>query len=129
MVTGHTSTLRHPPSALLPTTDYLLFHSGIRRPIWEDPLNLSDGKWIIRLKKGVADRIWEDLVLAIIGDLFNECWVVEETSGNNNNTESWEDGSDSGGLGSDWPAICGCTISVRQSKDIVSLWNQVDGDC
>jgi len=41
-----------PPSALQPTTDYLLFHTGIRRPVWEDPLNLSGGKWIIRLKKG-----------------------------------------------------------------------------
>ncbi|EDR14631.1 uncharacterized protein LACBIDRAFT_244180, partial [Laccaria bicolor S238N-H82] len=99
------STHLAPPSALQPTTDYLLFHSGIRRPVWEDPLNLSGGKWIIRLKKGVADRIWEDLVLAVIGDQFD---------GYANRAE--------------WPEICGCTISVRQSEDIVSLWNRVDGD-
>ncbi|KAK7445369.1 hypothetical protein VKT23_014786 [Stygiomarasmius scandens] len=110
-----------PPSALQPTTDYLLFHQGIRRPVWEDPLNITGGKWIIRLKKGVADRIWEDLVIAIIGDQFDDCRSPAEgdVSGN------WEDSSDSG---ADLPEICGCTISVRQSEDIVSLWNRVDGD-
>ncbi|KII87514.1 hypothetical protein PLICRDRAFT_258305 [Plicaturopsis crispa FD-325 SS-3] len=95
----------HPPSQLQPTTDYLLFHSAVRRPVWEDPLNLSGGKWIIRLKKGVADRVWEDLVLAIIGDQFND-----------------ETDAETG----EWPEICGCTISVRQSEDIVSIWNRTD---
>ncbi|KAJ8508909.1 hypothetical protein ONZ45_g8867 [Pleurotus djamor] len=108
-----------PPSALQPTTDYLLFHSGIRRPVWEDPLNLSGGKWIIRLKKGVADRIWENLIMAIVGDQFSDCRTPEDGS------PSWEDESDTD---SDWPEICGCTISVRQSEDIVSVWNRVDGD-
>lgn len=98
-----------------PTTDYLLFHSGVRRPVWEDPLNLTGGKWIIRLKKGVADRVWEDLVLALIGDCFDD----KEDSV----TSNWEDSSDTG---SEWPEICGCTISVRQSEDIVSVWNRVD---
>ncbi|KAI0258943.1 translation initiation factor eIF 4e-like domain-containing protein [Gloeopeniophorella convolvens] len=95
----------HPPSALLPTTDYLLFHQGVRRPVWEDPLNLPGGKWIVRLRKGVADRVWEDLVLALVGDQF-------------------------AGLAhphpDDWPEICGCTISVRQSEDILSVWNRQD---
>ncbi|KAG6898587.1 hypothetical protein C0993_005855 [Termitomyces sp. T159_Od127] len=111
-----------PPSALVPTTDYLLFHNGIRRPVWEDPVNLSGGKWIIRLKKGVADRIWEDLVLAIIGDQFDECRNAEEHEVPGN----WEDKSD--GSGPEWPEICGCTISVRQSEDIISLWNRLDAD-
>ncbi|KZP27507.1 IF4E-domain-containing protein [Athelia psychrophila] len=35
-----------PPSSLVPTTDLLLFHSGVRRPVWEDPLSLSGGKWL-----------------------------------------------------------------------------------
>ena len=43
---------------------------GVRRPIWEDPLNVNGGKWIIRLKKGVADRLWEELVLGVVGDHF-----------------------------------------------------------
>ncbi|ESK97783.1 eukaryotic translation initiation factor 4e member 2 [Moniliophthora roreri MCA 2997] len=112
-----------PPSALQPTTDYLLFHSGIRRPVWEDPLNITGGKWIIRLKKGVADRIWEDLVLAILGDQFDEC--RQASDGGGEVASSWEDSSDSD---TEWPEICGCTISVRQSEDIVSLWNRVEVD-
>ncbi|KAI0630831.1 eukaryotic translation initiation factor 4E class II [Trametes polyzona] len=109
----------HPPSALLPTTDYLLFHSGIRRPVWEDPLNLSGGKWIIRLRKGVADRLWEDLVLAVIGDQFDG---VDE--GENSQAEAPAEGVPPG----EWPEICGCTISVRQNEDIISLWNRRDGN-
>jgi translation initiation factor 4E len=88
----------------------LVFHSGIRRPVWEDPLNTNGGKWIIRLKKGVADRIWEDLVLAVIGDQFDDCQGLTE------------DGDD------EHPQICGCTISVRQHEDIVTLWNKTEGD-
>jgi len=95
----------HPPSALLPTTDYLLFHQGIRRPVWEDPLNLPGGKWILRLRKGVADRIWEDLVLALIGDQFASVVSPHDD---------------------EWPEICGCTISVRQNEDILSVWNRMD---
>jgi hypothetical protein len=95
----------HPPSALLPTTDYLLFHQGVRRPVWEDPLNLPGGKWILRLRKGVADRIWEDLVLALIGDQFAGVASPHDD---------------------EWPEICGCTISVRQNEDILSVWNRVD---
>ncbi|KAI9434544.1 eukaryotic translation initiation factor 4E class II [Russula earlei] len=95
----------HPPSALLPTTDYLLFHQGVRRPVWEDPLNLPGGKWILRLRKGVADRIWEDLVLALIGDQFAGVAPTHED---------------------EWPEICGCTISVRQNEDILSVWNRID---
>ena len=117
-----------PPSALQPTTDYLLFHTGIRRPVWEDPLNLSGGKWIIRLKKGIADRFWEDLVMAIIGDQFDDCRSSKtEDNPKSKVTSSGksEDGSDSA---SEWPEICGCTISVRQSEDVVTVWNRVDKD-
>jgi len=94
------------PSQLQPTTDYLLFHSGVRRPVWEDPLNINGGKWIIRLRKGVADRLWEDLVLAVIGDQFRPL---------DGQGQDDQDGE---------PEICGCTISVRQSEDIISLWNR-----
>jgi translation initiation factor 4E len=110
----------NPPSALQATTDYLLFHSGVRRAVWEDPLNINGGKWIIRLKKGVADRIWENLVLAVIGDQFDEC--AELSEGGRGEESSGADGE------GEWPEICGCTISVRQSEDIVSLWNRVDED-
>ncbi|EJF64092.1 eukaryotic translation initiation factor 4E class II [Dichomitus squalens] len=112
----------HPPSSLLPTTDYLLFHSGVRRPVWEDPLNLSGGKWIIRLRKGVADRLWEDLILAVIGDQFDG--VVDSAEAAGSHTDANTEGVPPG----EWPEICGCTISVRQNEDIISLWNRHDSN-
>ena len=105
-----------PPSALQPTTDYLLFHVGVRKPVWEDPLNISGGKWIIRLRKGIADRLWEDLVMAVIGDQFDEC-----TGRGDPDPPEREDGLC-------YPEICGCTISVRQNEDIISLWNRFEVD-
>ncbi|KAI0924065.1 hypothetical protein AcV5_009425 [Taiwanofungus camphoratus] len=127
----------NPPSSLLPTTDYLLFHSGIRRPVWEDPLNLSGGKWIIRLRKGVADRLWEDLVLAILGDQFADCAAVDDSPFENasDNHKPEENGSGNGSNAGgdtaaqgDWPEICGCTISVRQNEDIISVWNRYEAE-
>lgn len=127
----------NPPSTLLPTTDYLLFHNGIRRPVWEDPLNLSGGKWIIRLKKGVSDRLWEDLVLAIIGEQF-DCCVPEKDGDTTDGSEGTKGGKFPRRTiqqqqapqipAGDWPEICGCTISVRQNEDIISVWNRTDSD-
>ena len=100
----------------------MLFHSGVRRPVWEDPLNLSGGKWIIRLRKGIADRLWEDLVLAIIGDQFAVCEPEREKDAESARLDSRMPG------GTEWPEICGATISVRQNEDIISVWNRTDGD-
>lgn len=49
------------PSALPSPTDLHLFKDGIR-PLWEDSANCNGGKWIIRFKKVVSGRFWEDLV-------------------------------------------------------------------
>jgi len=85
------------PSALPPVTDLLLFASRIRRPVWEELPN--GGKWVLRLRKGVADRLWEDAVLALIGDQFEE-----------------EDG------------IVGMVLSSRSQEDILSVWSDREGD-
>lgn len=138
----------NPPSEVQPTTDYLLFHSGIRRPVWEDPLNLQGGKWIIRLKKGTADRLWEELVLAVVGDQFDDCGPSSVggfggTPTGAADVPSWRSGAGTGSAGVDSstatgpngtannpasslsePEICGCTLSVRQHEDIVSVWNK-----
>ncbi|KAJ9060899.1 hypothetical protein DSO57_1026034 [Entomophthora muscae] len=51
------SHLRRPHD--LPTiSDYHLFKQGVR-PVWEDEANINGGKWIIRIKKGLASRYWE----------------------------------------------------------------------
>lgn len=86
------------PSTLPLVSDYHLFKKGIR-PVWEDDENKKGGKWIVRLKKGVADRYWEDLLFAIVGDQF---------------AEASED-------------VCGAVLSVRNGEDILSIWTRNDG--
>ncbi|KAF2455575.1 translation initiation factor eIF 4e-like domain-containing protein [Lineolata rhizophorae] len=86
------------PSSLPTVSDYHFFKEGIR-PVWEDEENRRGGKWIMRLKKGVADRYWEDLLLAMIGDQFLE--AGEE--------------------------VCGAVLSVRSGEDVFSIWTKNDG--
>ena len=86
------------PSILPSVSDYHIFKKGIR-PVWEDEENKRGGKWIVRLKKGVADRYWEDLLLAIVGDQFAE--AGEE--------------------------VCGAVLSVRSGEDVLSVWTRIDG--
>ncbi|MCJ1409502.1 hypothetical protein MMC19_003583 [Ptychographa xylographoides] len=86
------------PSGLPSVSDYHIFKKGIR-PVWEDEENKRGGKWIVRLKKGVADRYWEDLLLAIVGDQFAE--AGEE--------------------------VCGAVLSVRSGEDVLSVWTRIDG--
>ncbi|EER27679.1 hypothetical protein D8B26_006225 [Coccidioides posadasii str. Silveira] len=86
------------PSLLPTVSDYHIFKKGIR-PVWEDQANKKGGKWIVRLKKGVADRYWEDLLLAMIGDQFAEA-------------------SDE---------VCGAVLSVRSGEDVLSVWTRIDG--
>ncbi|KAF3479522.1 eukaryotic translation initiation factor 4E-4 [Arthroderma uncinatum] len=86
------------PSLLPTVSDYHIFKKNIR-PVWEDEANKKGGKWIIRLKKGVADRYWEDLLLAMVGDQFAE--ASEE--------------------------VCGAVLSVRSGEDVLSIWTKIDG--
>lgn len=86
------------PSCLPVVSDYHLFKKDIR-PIWEDEVNRKGGKWVVRMKKGVADRYWEDLLLSLIGDQF-------------------------GDAGED---VCGAVLSMRNGEDILSIWTRTDG--
>ncbi|XP_039621455.1 eukaryotic translation initiation factor 4E type 2 isoform X2 [Polypterus senegalus] len=64
-----------------------------------DDANKNGGKWIIRLRKGLASRCWENLILAMLGEQF---MVGEE--------------------------ICGAVVSVRFQEDIISIWNKTASD-
>lgn len=87
------------PSDLNGHVDYHLFKHGVK-PMWEDPTNRDGGKWIVRLRKGVAARCWENVVLAILGEQF---LVGDE--------------------------ICGAVMSVRYNQeDIISVWNRTADD-
>ncbi|KAH9303145.1 hypothetical protein KI387_014728 [Taxus chinensis] len=85
-------------SAMPNPTNLHLFKEGIR-PLWEDPANRNGGKWIIRLKKTVSGRYWEELVLALVGDQLDY--------GDN---------------------VCGIVLSVRFGEDILSVWNRNASD-
>ena len=86
--------LRRPVEERPTICDYHVFREGIR-PMWEDEANMNGGKWIVRLKKGLAARYWEDVLLAVLGGQFR---VGDE--------------------------ICGCVLSVRYQEDILSIWNR-----
>eukprot|EP00897_Mesotaenium_endlicherianum_P006658 jgi/Mesen1/601/ME000108S10761 len=67
------------------------------RPLAEvatDSGNKSGGKWIVRFKKGVVGRFWEDCVFALVGDQLEQ-----------------------------GDSICGAVLSVRYNEDIISIWN------
>jgi len=86
------------PSRLPTVSDWHFFKDGIR-PFWEDEENKKGGKWIIRVKKGVADRYWEDLLFALVGEQFGE--AGEE--------------------------VCGAVVSARNGEDVFSIWTKNDG--
>ncbi|XP_064878112.1 eukaryotic translation initiation factor 4E type 2-like [Oncorhynchus nerka] len=65
----------------------------------KDEANKNGGKWIIRLRKGLASRFWENIILAMLGEQF---MVGEE--------------------------ICGVVVSIRFQEDILSIWNKTASD-
>jgi len=86
------------PNDLPTTTDYHFFRKGVK-PTWEDATNARGGKWIVRLKKGLASRYWEEVILALIGCQFTGIPANE---------------------------VCGAVVSIRYSEDIVSIWNKTN---
>lgn len=86
------------PGDLTGHSDIHLFKDGIK-PMWEDEANKHGGKWIVRLRKGLASRCWENLILAMLGEQFM--------------------------VGSE---VCGAVISVRFQEDIISIWNRNAAD-
>lgn len=46
------------PNELVSPSDYHLFKQGIS-PLWEDEANQKGGKWMVRLRKGLASEKWE----------------------------------------------------------------------
>ena len=72
--------------------DIHLFRDPIR-PVWEDPRNLTGGKIALHLKKGFSGRLWEQLVLTMIGEKYE---IIQE--------------------------ILGVIVSSRFNEDVISIW-------
>lgn len=88
------------PSELEPGTNIYVFRENLH-PMWETFPN--GGCWIIRFHRdnaqnGIIDRVWEELLLAVLGEQFRT------------------------------PELVGVSLSARQSSNkvshIVSLWNR-----
>eukprot|EP00808_Paulinella_micropora_P011370 g15837.t1 len=86
------------PNSLPNGMEFHFFRDGIT-PLWEDTNNRNGGKWVVRLKKGMASRCWEDTLLALIGEQF--------------------------GLGDE---ICGAVVSTKFQEDVISVWNRTATD-
>ena len=67
--------------------------------MWEDESNSKGGKWMVRLRKGLASEKWESLIMALVGDTT--------------------------GMGEE---ICGCVASIRYQEDIIAVWTRDASD-
>ena len=63
--------------------------------MWEDKNNQNGGRWHIWLPKGYANRLWEDLLLAVIGNQFK--------------------------FGDE---ICGVEVRTKVRGDTISVWHR-----
>lgn len=86
------------PNDLTGHCDLHVFKSGIK-PMWEDEANKDGGMWKLRLRKGLASRFWESLLLAFIGEQFM--------------------------VGDD---ICGIVVACRFYEDYICVWNRSGND-
>jgi len=84
------------PSRIENNSNYHFFKKGIK-PMWEDAHNAKGGKWVLTLKgdKGHLDTIWENVVLALVG----------ETIDADNE-------------------VCGAVFSKRKGGDRIAVWNR-----
>jgi len=84
------------PADKLPVgTNFHLFKYGVR-PEWEDAANADGGQWVYRIpakEKAKIQPAWQDTILAIIGEQFD-----------------------------DSKHICGAVVSVRKAECRVALW-------
>jgi translation initiation factor 4E len=87
-------------------SEYHVFKKGIK-PVWEDEGNLAGGKWLLRLKKGVVARLFEELLIALISGELNAAGDIPSM--------------DDGMIHDD---ICGIVVSSRSNEDVLSVWNK-----
>lgn len=85
------------PSKLKPRYGYHLMR-GEARPFWEDKIHDNGGMWKLRCKKKDTDNIWQEILLACIGEQF---------SSHTNKGDK----------------IIGLSVNIRKNDDLVQVWN------
>ena len=76
------------------SADVMLFRDGVR-PMWEDEANKVGGKWTLTMRKAGASVLWEELVLALVGETLDAA-----------------------------ADVCGAILSVRYQDQSLSLWHR-----
>lgn len=72
-----------------------LFKEGIK-PMYEDPMNESGGRWVVRVPHSRSNAVWQDCVLAVIGNQ----------------------------LGPQAPELCGLVLAVRKLANSIRIWQR-----
>jgi translation initiation factor 4E len=106
------------PEALSNGTDYHFFREGIK-PTWEDPMNEKGGKWIIRLRKGLSSRYWEEGTLEEGEYFLYGKWPNTQIISLYTVLLAL--------IGGQFPGvpegeICGAVVSIRYNEDILGIW-------
>ena len=75
-----------------------VFKRGIK-PLWEDPMNKTGGKWVVRgVPKETRKELWTDLITHLIAGRLRDnsqhtvCGVVMSTRDNGDSMQLWVDG-------------------------------------
>merc|ERR1739838_205721 len=85
------------PSKLKPRYGYHLMRENTR-PFWEDKVHASGGMWKLRCQKKDTDSVWQEILLACIGEQFTDHLCKDDE-------------------------IVGLSVNIRKNDDLVQLWN------
>ena len=70
------------------------------KPLWEDEQCKDGGRWTVRCPKHLTGKVWEDLLLLLVGSQFG-CTDTEK------------------------PEVLGLVLATKMSKwDVISVWQR-----
>jgi len=98
----HVYTHLRRPSALQPGVFLHYFVDGCK-PLWEDDQCKDGGRWTVRCPKHLAGKVWEDLLMTLVGEQFG----CEKAS----------------------PEVLGLVLATKMGKwDVISIWHRTSSD-